>query len=86
MEFPFLHLAMTFLAGYPFWDMVTQSLRAWDVRGPIPGQRVAACQESLASITLVEILFLRALFDNDNRPESLKTALMSSRCKTAAPP
>jgi hypothetical protein len=82
----FFHLAMTFLAGYPFWDMVTQSLRAWDVRGPIPGQRMAACQESLPSITLVEILFLRALFDNDNRPESLKTALISSRCKTAAPP
>jgi hypothetical protein len=47
---------------------------------------IMACQESLASITLVEMLFLRALFDNDNHPESLKTALISSRCKTAAPP
>jgi hypothetical protein len=31
-NFLFFHLAMTFLAGYPFWDMVTQSLWAWDVR------------------------------------------------------
>ncbi len=43
MEVSFFHVAMTFLAGYPFWDVVTQNLSAWDVRGPILGQ--APCQE-----------------------------------------
>jgi hypothetical protein len=77
---------MTFLAGYPLWDLVTQNLWAWDVRGLFWGQTQSMSDEKFWHQLYWCEAHAKSEFDSDNRPGGPKNGISSRRSKTAALP